>query len=57
MNAITDAEPTLARRILDLDHEATHVFMGLVAGHFATTGAIDRETAAKYVDEAVAVTK
>jgi hypothetical protein len=53
----TTEPPTLARRILDLTREETEVFMGLVAGHFAAKGAIDRETAARYVDEALAVSK
>lgn len=47
--------PTLARQIIDLSNEATDVFIGLVASHFATAPTLDRETVARYVDESVAV--
>jgi hypothetical protein len=49
------SEATLARRILDLPDEATHYFIGMVAGHFATSPSMDRETVTRYVDEALAV--
>jgi hypothetical protein len=56
--ATEPARPTLARRILDLPDEATHVFIGMVAGHFATaTPTLDRQTVERYVDESLAVTK
>jgi hypothetical protein len=55
VNAAVSQAPTLARRILDLEPDETHVFIGLVASHFATAKTLDRETVARYVDEAVAV--
>lgn len=64
MSAITDGaharveqEPTLARRILDLEPEPTNAFIGMVASHFATAAVLDRDTVERYVDESLAVTK
>lgn len=48
---------TLAHRIIDLPEEATHVFIGLVAGHFATCLTLDQPTVERYVDESLAVSK
>lgn len=56
MSIVTDATP-LPRRILDLDHDATQVLVGMVASHFATADTLDRETVARYLDEAQAVTR
>lgn len=48
---------TLARRILDLEHDATNAFVGMVASHFATAHELDRQTVERYVNEAQAVAK
>lgn len=49
--------PTLARRIIDLPEAATHVFLGLVAGHFATADRMERATVERLLDESIAVAK
>ncbi len=52
-----DQVPTLARRIIDLPDEPTHVFIGLVASHFATADTMTRAAVERYVDESMAVTR
>jgi hypothetical protein len=57
MQTDTIEQPTLARQILDLEPDATDVFIGMVASHFATATALDRDTVARYVEESLAVAK
>lgn len=54
---VPEAAPTLARQIIDLPEDATNVFIGMVASHFATTETLDRATVTRYVGESLAVTR
>ena len=54
---MTTDTPTLARQIIDLDHAASNVLVGMIAGHFATADTLTRERLSTYVDESLAVTR
>lgn len=57
MSAAPAEEPALARQVLDLDHAASDVLLGLIAGHFATTSTLTSDRLSTYVEESMAVTK
>jgi len=48
-------QPSLTRRILDLDHDTTNVLVGMIASHFATAADLSHGEMERYVDEAQAV--